>query len=347
MNQPTITKNLERKEEHLEISLHRNIDFEEVKTGLEHYRFEHCALPEIDLESIDTSTHLFGKPLSAPILISSMVGGIKAAGVMNRTLARAAQSLSLAFGVGSQRCAIEDPETVDTYRVRNIAPDISLFANMGAVQLNYGYGVEQCRKVVEMIEADGLILHLNPLHEALQFGGDTDFSGLLKKIGAVCRELKVPVIVKEVGWGISGKVARNLIEVGVSAIDVAGAGGTSFGRVEGHRALTHFSKKLASTFDTWGIPTAECIQKVRQDAPDTILIASGGLRDGVDVAKSIALGANFAGMAAPLLRAAAFSLDRAIEVLREMIQELKIAMFCTGCFGLEDLKRVSLIRSDR
>ncbi len=344
MNQRLVKANEERKGEHLEIALRGEIDFEGVSTGLERYRFEHCALPEIDLESVDPSTHLFGKYLSAPILISSMVGGIEAAGHINRNLAKAAQSLELAFAVGSQRCAIENPDTAETYRVREVAPEIPLFANLGAAQLNCGYGVEECRRAVEMIDADGLILHLNPLQEALQSGGNTDFSGLKWRIEQVCRELALPVIVKEVGCGISGRVARSLVESGVSAIDVAGAGGTSWSRVEGQRAGSEFLKNLAEAFGTWGIPTAECIVGARRAAPDVTLIASGGVRGGLDVAKSIALGADLAGMAAPLIRAADLSLEAVLELLRKIIQELRIAMFCAGCQGLQELRGAVLVK---
>ena len=218
--------NGKRKEEHLRIALNENVECKAMSAGLEAYRFIHQALPEISLDSVDLSTSLFGKRLSAPLVISSMVGGIEAAKQINQNLAQAAQALGVAMGVGSQRCALDDESTASTYMVRGIAPDILLFANLGAIQLNNGYGVDECRRAVEMIEADALILHLNPLQEALQPGGNTNFAGLLRKIEQVCRELPVPVIAKEVGFGISEDVARKLASVGVAGIDVAGAGGT-------------------------------------------------------------------------------------------------------------------------
>ena len=289
-----------------------------VSTGLEDYQFIHQALPEIDLDSVDLSTSLFGKRLEAPLVISSMVGGIEAAKQINQNLARAAQVLGVAMGVGSQRCAIDDPSTASTYRVRGVAPDILLFANLGAIQLNNGYGVDECRRAVEMIEADALILHLNPLQEALQPGGNTNFAGLLRKIEEVCHKLPVPVIVKEVGCGISEDAARKLASAGVAGIEVSGAGGTSWSEVERHRNHGQISHDVAASFAAWGIPTAESIKMVRQGAPNLNIIASGGIRTGLDVAKSIALGADAAGIATSLLKAATDSAESVIEVLQEV-----------------------------
>jgi len=333
-----------RKEEHLHITLNKEVDFKELSSGLEEYHFVHQALPEIALADVDLSTSLFGKTLNAPVIISSMVGGIDAATEINRNLAQATQTLGLAMGVGSQRCAIDDPQAISTYEVRHIASDILLFANLGAVQLNYGYGVSECRRAVEMIAADALILHLNPLQEALQPEGNTDFSGLLSKIEHVCRELPVPVIVKEVGCGISEKVARQLSKAGVSGIDTAGAGGTSWSEVERHRARTELDNNTASTFASWGIPTAQSIEMVRRGAPETTLIASGGIRTGVDVAKAIALGADVAGIAAPLLKAASISAESVIDALQGFIDELRLAMFCLSAGSLKDLKGSPLLQ---
>ncbi len=214
----------QRKSEHLRILLKEDVRFRNLTTGLERYHFVHQALPEINRDRVDLSTTLLGKHLSAPVIISSMTGGTEEAETINKNLAMAAQIHGLGMGVGSQRTALEEPSLSHTYQVRDVAPDILLLANLGAVQLNYGYGIEHCQRAVEMIEADGLILHLNPLQEALQPEGNTDFSGLLAKIEEVCRGLSVPVIVKEVGWGISEDVARKLADAGVAAIDVAGAG---------------------------------------------------------------------------------------------------------------------------
>jgi len=271
-----------------------------------------------------------------------MTGGTEEAGRINRNLAFAAQRYRLAMGVGSQRAAIEDPRWARTYHVRDVAPDVLLFANLGAVQLNYGYGIEECRRAVEMIQADALVLHLNPLQEALQPEGDTDFSGLLRKIERICRELEVPVIVKEVGWGISEGVARRLAEAGVAAIDVAGAGGTSWSLVEMHRAPDEMHRAVAAAFSDWGIPTAEAILMACRGAPDIPIIASGGVRTGVEVAKAVALGADLVGMAAPFLRPAIESAEAVCAKIEEIVTTLRIAMFCVGARRVSDLKRAQL-----
>jgi len=280
----------QRKADHIKINLEKDVR-SALTTGLENYHFTHEALPELDLDRVDTSLGLFGKRLAAPILISSMTGGTADAEVINIRLAEAAQDMKIAMGVGSQRAAIEHPEQAKTFQVRRAAPDILLFANLGAIQLNHGYGIDECRRAVDMIEADALILHLNPLQEAVQDAGDTNFAGLAKKIEDVCKQIKVPVIAKEVGWGISERTARVLADCGVSAIDVAGAGGTSWSQVEMHRAPDEFARQLAATFVDWGIPTADSILNVKKVLPEMMVFASGGLKDGLDIAKCVALGA--------------------------------------------------------
>ncbi len=330
--------NRTRKEEHLHISLEEDIQIEGVTTGLEKYHFLHQALPEIDATAIDLSVTLFGKQLKAPLIISPMTGGIEAARRINRNLAQAAQAMGIAMGVGSQRAAIDDPEVAITYQVRDVAPDILLFANLGAVQLNHGFGVAECRQVVEMIQADALILHLNPLQEALQEEGNTNFAGLLSKIGQVCRELPVPVIVKEVGSGISQAVAQRLAAAGVAGIDTAGAGGASWSEVEKHRARSEISSKVAAAFSQWGIPTAESIRTVQQGAPSITLIASGGIRTGIDAAKAICLGADAAGIATPFLKAAIISVEAVTQAIEEIIEGLRVTMFCIGAANLGQLR---------
>jgi isopentenyl-diphosphate delta-isomerase len=274
-----------------------------------------------------------------------MTGGTSEAAAINRTLAMAAQETGIAMGLGSQRAAIEHPELVETFQVRDVAPDVLLFANLGAVQLNYGYGIEQCQRAVEMIQADALVLHLNALQEAVQPEGDTRFSGLLRKIEAVARALPVPVIAKEVGWGFSEQAARQLAAAGVTAIDVAGAGGTSWSQVEMHRAKTETHAPLAAAFLDWGIPTAESLQQVRRGAPDMIIFASGGLRGGIDIAKCIALGATLGGMAGPFLKAAAISLESLIQTIHEIEREMQVCMFASGVENLKALRRTKLIES--
>jgi len=333
-----------RKADHIRINLEEDVR-SGLTTGLERYHFIHQALPELDLAAVDTRVQWFGKTLAAPFLISSMTGGTEAAREINRTLAAAAQSAGIAMGLGSQRAAIENPELARTFQVRDVAPDLLLFANLGAVQLNYGYGVDQCRRAVDMLGADALILHLNAVQEAVQPEGDSNFSGLLKKIEAVCRVLPVPVIGKEVGWGMSEQAARQLASAGVAAIDVAGAGGTSWSQVEMHRAKTESQKRVAAAFIDWGIPTADAIQNVRRVTPHLPVIASGGLRDGVEAAKCIALGASLCGMASPFLKAAAVSLEATTEVIAELERELRIAMFAAGAGNIAQLQSTPLQKS--
>jgi len=332
----------QRKADHIRISLDEDVD-SRLTTGLEKYRFVHQATPELDLSTVDTTTVLFGRTLRAPLLISSMTGGTQRAREINRRLAHAAQAHGIAMGLGSQRAAIQHPELADTFRVRDVAPDILLFANLGAVQLNYGYDMEHCLEAVEMVSANALVLHLNALQEALQPEGDSNFSGLLKKIEAVCRALPVPVIAKEVGWGISEQAARQLADAGVAAIDVAGGGGTSWSEVEKHRATSASQRRVASRFRDWGIPTAESIQMARRGAPHLPILASGGLRHGIDIAKCIALGATAAGLARPFLKAAALSPEAIDEAVSETITELRVSMFAAGAGTIEALHNTPLL----
>jgi isopentenyl-diphosphate delta-isomerase len=333
----------QRKADHIKINLEKDVR-SALTTGLEHYHFTHEALPELDLKRVDTSLKLFDKLLAAPILISSMTGGTEEAETINLRLAETAYVMRIAMGVGSQRAAIEHPEQAKTFQVRRVAPDILLFANLGAVQLNYGYGIDQCRRAVEMIQADALILHLNPLQEAVQAGGDINFDGLAKKIEEVCKKLEIPVIAKEVGWGISERTAKLLSDCGVSAIDVAGAGGTSWSQVEMHRAPDEFTRELAATFVGWGIPTADSILNVRKAAPNVRIFASGGIKDGLDIAKCTALGATLGGMAGQFLKAAAVSSEKAVEVMKLTKKQIEVTMFAAGAGTLDDLKDGKLIK---
>ena len=336
-----VTPTSQRKADHIRLNLEQDV-LSGLNSGFEKLHFEHLAVPELDLGQIDTSLTFLGRHLKAPVLISPMTGGTGEGGRLNLALAEAAQTLGAAMGLGSQRAALEDPALASTFQVRRIAPDILLLANLGAVQLNYGYGLDHCRRAVEMAEADALILHFNPLQEALQPEGEVNFRGLLKKIELVCRSLGKPVIAKEVGWGISPDAARGLLEAGVSAIDVAGAGGTSWSQVEMHRAQTASQARLAGAFVDWGIPTADAVLRLRQAHPSLPLIASGGIRNGIDIAKAIALGADLGGMASPFLRAAAVSTAEIIEVLGEIIAEIRICQFATGSPDLASLRRTPL-----
>lgn len=328
----------ERKRDHLEINISKDVS-SALTNGLEKYRFIHCALPELNFPEIETSITLFNRKIEYPFLISSMTGGTKEAGRMNRILAEAAQQYLLAMGVGSQRIGLEDPDRMESFDIRRYAPDILLFANLGAVQLNYSFKADDCKQAVESIRADGLILHLNPLQEALMEDGDTNFSGLLKKIERVCETLSVPVVIKEVGWGISVETSRKLFNAGAAAIDVAGAGGTSWSEVEMHRTKNEVLKDTAAAFRGWGIPTAEAIVDIHKSNPRATLIASGGLRNGIDIAKCIALGASIGGMAHGFLTAAADSAEKLHEKLEILSRQFRTVMFVTGSKNIEDLRK--------
>jgi isopentenyl-diphosphate delta-isomerase len=246
------------------------------------------------------------------------------------------------MGLGSQRPAVEQPDLAYTYKIRKYAPDILLFANIGAVQLNYGYSPDDISRLVDMVDADAVILHFNALQEALQPEGDTNFQGLLRKVEQVCRDSPVPVIAKEVGWGFSEEDARQLVEAGISAIDVAGAGGTSWSQVEMYRNKTDTMARVAASFRDWGIPTAESILMVRKANPDKMIIASGGLRNGVDIAKCIALGACMGGMAGPFLKAASHSVEMVSEVIHQISREIVICMFLSRATSISELQKAKL-----
>ncbi|MBV9971729.1 MAG: type 2 isopentenyl-diphosphate Delta-isomerase [Candidatus Eremiobacteraeota bacterium] len=333
-----------RKADHIRINLEQDVRAKGVTSGFEAFRFKHCALPEIDLSDVSTHCTLFGKALNAPLLISSMTGGTAEAQTINRTLAAVAQKYRIAIGLGSGRALLEHPELLPTFDVRAIAPDALLFANIGAVQLNRGYGVSECKKIVALLQADALILHLNPLQEALQVEGDTAFAGLRSRIEALCKAIEVPVVVKEVGWGLSAEVARALFDAGVSAVDVAGAGGTSWSEVERHRLFEPWRANVAASFATWGIPTADCLIEARAAAPSKIIFASGGVRDGIDVAKAIALGADAVGVAAPFLHAAADGDQAADRCAQQIIETLRVAMFSVGARTAADLRANGVLR---
>ena len=330
-----------RKDDHIKINLEQDVR-SALTTGLERIHFIHEALPEQNLDEVDTHLKIFGKELQAPILVSSMTGGTADAGVINFRLAEAAQICGLAMGVGSQRAALEHPEQAASFQVRKVAPDILLFANIGAVQLNYNYGLDECKRAVDMIAADALYLHLNPLQEAVQDGGDTNWKGLARKIEKVCKEIAVPVIAKEVGWGISEKTARILADCGVAAIDVAGAGGTSWSQVEMHRAPDEFLRNLAASFVGWGIPTADSILNVKKAVPNMPIFASGGLKDGLDIAKCLALGASLGGMAGHFLKAAAISTENVVSAMKLTHRQIQVTMFATGVNDIRTLKEVEL-----
>ena len=334
-----------RKGQHIDTVLGRDVAAKGVTTGFERFFFEHRALPELSLDEVDIGTELFGRRLAAPLLISSMTGGTARARDINRRLAEAAQSLGIAMGLGSQRAAVENRDLADTYRVRDVAPDILLFANLGAVQLALGYGADEAKRAVDMIEADALFLHLNPLQEAVQPEGDRDWRGLYDGIEAVCRALPVPVAVKEVGNGIAADIARRLADCGVAAIDVAGAGGTSWSEVEAYRESDPLLARVAHGFAGWGIPTALALAEAKRAVPELPVFASGGIRDGVDAAKAVRLGAALCGTAAPALGGAVETAEAARDRMEQLARQLRIACFCTGSADLAALRRATLRRA--
>lgn len=335
-----------RKGEHIRICLQEQVNSVGIETGLERYRFKHNALPELSFSEVRLDTEWFGKKLGAPLLVSSMTGGTDEAGAINRRLAVVAEERGWAIGLGSMRAAIENEELAGSFSIRRDAPTVPVIANIGAVQFNYGFGTESCRRAVEIAEADALVLHLNSMQEVFQPEGDTDFRHLLSAIEQVCKVLNVPVGVKEVGWGIDADTAAALAGVGVSFIDAAGAGGTSWSQVEKFRSSDEMRRQAAESFADWGIPTAESVVEIRERLPQANIIASGGLRTGVDAAKAIALGANLAGFGRVLLPQAAggnsaISQEQLLQQFERIEFELRTAMFGIGAGSVSELRQTN------
>ena len=303
-------------------------------------RLAHRALPEIALAEVEPAVEFLGKRLSFPLLISSMTGGsAKIFRTINRNLALAAEAEGVALGVGSQRVLFSEPAAAQSFELRRFAPTVPLLANLGAVQLNYGFGLDECRAAVAMLEADALILHLNPLQETIQREGNTDFRGLAAKIGAIAHRLGQPVIVKEVGAGLSLADAQLLVRHGIKLLDVAGAGGTSWSRIEHHRrAATDAADDLGLVFQDWGLPTPQALAALQPLRNKVTLIASGGLRSGLDMAKAVVLGASLCGIAAPFLQPAQESPDAVRAVIQRLRREFTTALFLLGCRTVTDLR---------
>lgn len=324
-----------RKDDHIRICLEKNIEF--VKSnGFEHVDLEHRALPEIDKDEIDLSTGFLGKNFDYPLFIEAMTGGTEQAKRINKNLAKAAESLRIGMGVGSQRAMLEDRSLVHTYSVRDVAKRIFFLGNIGVAQLGQ-YDIEKIILLVDSIKADGLAIHLNAAQELAQKEGDKSWKGIYKNIEFLCKKAKFPVIAKETGCGLSGKMAKNLVKAGVKAIDISGAGGTSWVKVDAHR-----TEEDVSHIEEWGIPTAESLKDVvkRVNVP---VIASGGIRNGVEVAKALAMGADLAGIALPLLKPATQSSDHVRKHLEKVISQLKDAMFLVGAKNLKELRKTRVI----
>jgi len=335
-----------RKADHIRISLNQNVQARSVTTGFEDVNFIHRALPEIDKQKIDLSTTVFGHKFAAPLIAGAITGGTQEATKINATIAEAVEELGLGMGIGSQRAAIEDKKLERTFAVaRKKAPTAFLIANIGGVQLTDGYGLREVKKAVEMIEADAIAIHLNALQETAQPEGQTNFEGILEKIGEIAEELDKPVIAKETGAGIAAEEAKKLEAAGAKGIDVSGAGGTSFAAVEYYRARGHknsFQRRLGEVFWDWGIPTAVSIVEVSQTV-NVPVIASGGIRNGVDVAKALALGASLASFSQPILQAAVKGVKETCNTLSLLINEFKNATFLVGADTIQDLRRISIV----
>lgn len=329
-----------RKRDHLSLALSGDVGFATVTTGLERLRIRSRALPERDLEAVDLSAQVLGRTLAAPLLISCMTGGVSEAGAVNAALAVAAQRHRVALGLGSGRIILEDDAAAASFAVRHLAPDALLLANLGAVQL-HEYDWRDCRRLVERCEADALVLHLNAVQEAVQPGGDTDFSGLVGRIAEVAERLDQPVVVKEVGFGLGPEDIALLASAGVAGIDVAGAGGTNWARIEGAR--DDRAGRVAAAFADWGWPTAVAVDRVRREldrlGSPALLIGSGGLADGVDALKVLCLGADLAGLARGLLAAGAAGAEAAVEAVGVLVEQLRIAAWAAGAGAVSDLEQ--------
>ncbi|WP_027881287.1 type 2 isopentenyl-diphosphate Delta-isomerase [Meiothermus rufus] len=316
-----------RKRKHLEVCLHEAVEYTRLSTGLERYRLRYRALPEIALHDVDLTTPFLGKTLKAPFLIGAMTGGEAHGARINRTLAQAAEQLGVGFMLGSQRVMLERPQARASFQVREVAPSILLVGNLGLVQLNKGYGPAHLQRAVEEVGADALALHLNPLQEALQAGGDTEFAGLLERLAEVLPQVPFPVILKEVGHGIGREVAEKLAPLPLAALDVAGAGGTSWAKVE---EWVHHGRILHPELVEIGIPTAQALVECRSVLPDKPLIASGGIRTGTDAAKALALGAQVVAVARPLLEPALAGPEAVVRWIEDFLHELTVALFAIG-----------------
>ncbi|MEM4704381.1 MAG: type 2 isopentenyl-diphosphate Delta-isomerase, partial [Candidatus Bathyarchaeia archaeon] len=339
-----------RKKEHIRISLNENVQARAKTTGLEDVHFVHRALPEIDKKKINLSTTVFRHKFSAPLIVGAITGGTPEATKINSVIAEAVQDLGLGMGVGSQRAAIEDKRLEKTFAiVRKKAPTAFLIANIGGIQLANGYGLKEVKKSIEMIDANALAVHLNPLQEAIQPEGQTNFVGVLEKIREIVEELDKPLIVKETGAGISAEDAKKLHEAGVMGIDVGGAGGTSFAAVEYYRARgtkNVFQRRLGDIFWDWGIPTAVSIVEVSQTV-NVPVIASGGIRNGIEVAKAVVLGASLASMSQPILQAAVKGVKETKTMLAQILEELRNTMFLVGAESIQSLSKTPLVIMDR
>ncbi|PIC63707.1 type 2 isopentenyl-diphosphate Delta-isomerase [Sporosarcina sp. P13] len=333
----------ERKAQHIQIVLEEHVTGNSITTGVENYQFIHNALPELAFDDIELQQNFFNKRCSTPFLVSSMTGGADFAETINRNLAIAAEQRGWALALGSTRALIESEAFRPSFALRKYAPSVPIIANLGAVQLNYGFSAVECRQIIDYTDADALVLHLNILQEVIQPEGNTNFSGLLSKIEKLCADLPIPVGIKEVGWGIDASTAQKLLNIGVSFIDVAGAGGTSWSQVEKYRT-NPIKQQAAAAFSEWGIPTTDSLCAVKPQLADQLLIASGGLATGVDAAKCIALGADFVGFGRAILEEATVSVEKVLQSMEVKELELRMAMFAVGAENITDLQQTKRLQ---
>jgi isopentenyl-diphosphate delta-isomerase len=336
-----------RKDQHLILSVKEEVE-STASTMLEDVKFIHQTVLEHDFSEVDTSTVFFGHKVSAPLMISGMTGGTALSKKINSMLAELAEAYRIPIGVGSQRVGLKDPSAVDSYRVvRDKAPDAPRIANIGASQVSSGLSISEIEEAIEMIDADALAVHLNPLQEALQPEGEPSFRNFLVNLEKIVQSVSVPVILKQTGEGFSKESAQKLVKVGIRGIDVGGLGGTSFAVIEGLRARLmglDVLEEIARDFTDWGIPTAASILEVRSVLPGILLIATGGIRTGIDAAKVVRLGADFAGVALPVLRRVyAGGTPAGRRYLEKVLRELKTVIFLVGGRTLEDLRKAPII----
>jgi isopentenyl-diphosphate Delta-isomerase len=333
-----------RKVDHIKICLDNKAQAKNVTAGFEDIQFVHRALPETDRGKINLSTSFLGKKFNAPIIVGAMTGGAQEVTKINAAIAEAVEKLGLGMGLGSQRAAIENASLEKTYKIaREKAPNAFLIANVGGVQLVHGYGVKEVKRIVEMIDADAVAIHLNALQEAVQPEGQTNFKGVLAKISEIAGAINTPVIVKETGAGISSEDAKTLELAGVKAIDVGGVGGTSFAAVEHYRATKkNVQNSLGETFWDWGIPTVISLIETAQSVKVPI-IASGGVRSGTDIAKALALNASLASITQPILEVAVKGAAETEKKLSNFIEELRNAMFLVGAEKISNLTKTPVV----
>ncbi|WCM34098.1 type 2 isopentenyl-diphosphate Delta-isomerase [Sulfolobus acidocaldarius] len=335
-----------RKVEHVEICLYENVEGY-ISNYLEYVRLIHQSLPGFSFSDIDTSTEFLKKKISAPIMITGMTGGTNELGRINGIIAEVIEEIGIAMGVGSQRIAIEKPEVRETFKIaRRNAPNSPIIANLGAPQLTRGYGLKQIEEAVQMLEADAIAIHFNPSQEVFQPEGEPDYPmEILDKIRDVSKALSVPIIIKESSGGLSKEFVSLFYSNGFRYFDVSGQGGTSWVAVEMFRGLrrNNWKAESAKLFSDWGIPTAATIIETRVSAPDAFVIGSGGVRNGLEVVKSISLGANIGGFALPALKAAIRGKEALKQFLQQVIFEIKAAMFLIGSKTVRDVYKTPLV----